>query len=326
MMKFFNRFLLATIFIFTMTTQSIHATEVFLTDEKGTPLDKVMVTIRPKTMSKASTEDNGYPKPGQTESISEELTKFTRNGRITIDYPKSKHSSSPKVPNLVLRAQKIGYKDVKWEPISGNSFRAKMEKITDPQKLINQYPSNTWLAALDWKENEEHKKVFLEQCGFCHQQGSTTLRVNRSEEDWREIMNRMIGYGSRPKGATQKVLPALLSRLYKELLEHPERVEPPKEWGSEVYSTTIREWPLGDSYSQMHDLLAHTNRKIYVGDNLQDRIWELDPLTGKNIVHKVPFQDGDSLGGLLSGRLKTFPKHETFVGVHSLAESSVDGH
>ncbi|MCC5814960.1 MAG: lyase, partial [Leptospira sp.] len=51
-----------------------------------------------------------------------------------------------------------------------------------------------------------------------------------------------------------------------------------------------------------------------------------DPLTGKNTVHKVPFQDGDSLGGLLSGRLKTFPKHETYVGVHSLAESSVDGH
>jgi virginiamycin B lyase len=84
--------------------------------------------------------------------------------------------------------------------------------------------------------------------------------------------------------------------------------------------------PIGDPMSQMHDLLLHSNGLIYVGDNLQDRVYEIDPATGKYTVYKIPPQPGDKLGGLLAGRLHDFPKHETYQGIHSLAESPKDKH
>ena len=84
--------------------------------------------------------------------------------------------------------------------------------------------------------------------------------------------------------------------------------------------------PIGDAMSQMHDLLLHSNGLIYVGDNLQDRVYEIDPATGKYTVYKIPPQPGDKLGGLLAGRLHDFPKHETYQGIHSLAESPKDKH
>jgi streptogramin lyase len=298
----------------------LSAVDIRITDMKGQPLDRAMVTVRNETMHLGSTTDDGFPPHGKEEFISHETSKFTRaNGLASINLPNSEPFS--------IHVQKVGYDTISWQKLPSNqSVVLKMKPTTDPNKLISQYPSNRWVAALDWGEEKEHRKVYMEQCGFCHQQGSAPMRVNRSEEEWREIMNRMIGYGSRPSSASQKVLPRILSDSYKDLLAHPERVSPGPGWGPEVYPIQIREWPVGNSFSQMHDLLAHSNGKVYIGDNLQDRIWELDPKTGINKVHKVPRKDDDELGGLLSGRLSAFPKHATYVGVHSLAESPVDGH
>ncbi len=59
--------------------------------------------------------------------------------------------------------------------------------------------------------------------------------------------------------------------------------------------------PIGDAMSQMHDLLRHSNGMVYVGDNLQDRIYEVDPATGKYTVYKIPPQPGEKLGGPAGG-------------------------
>ncbi len=53
---------------------------------------------------------------------------------------------------------------------------------------------------------------------------------------------------------------------------------------------------------------------------------KIDPATGKYTVYKIPPQPGEKLGGLLAGRLHDFPKHETYQGIHSLAESPKDRH
>jgi virginiamycin B lyase len=74
----------------------------------------------------------------------------------------------------------------------------------------------------------------------------------------------------------------------------------------------------------MHDLLYHSTGKIYVGDNLQDRMYEIDATTGEYMVYELPREEWDQHGGLLGSRLKDFPKHETFAGIHSLAESAAD--
>ena len=65
---------------------------------------------------------------------------------------------------------------------------------------------------------------------------------------------------------------------------------------------------------------------VYAGDNLQDDLIELDPRTNKSAVYKIPRRPGDTLGGNIGGRLKNYPGVGTYVGLHSLAESHVDGH
>ncbi len=303
-----------------ISTTNIFPVSIRVTDKSGKPLDLVMVSAKAERPHLASKDDKGYPHPNKVEHITPDITSFTNsNGTLNLAFPDSNR--------IVLRLRKIGYKDENTQAMSTNaSMNVKMEKVSDLNELVAQYPSNSWVAALDWGEDKNFRKVYMEQCGFCHQQGSFFMRRPFSESDWKDIINRMIGYGSRPTSKAQKKMPSILSKSYKELLDHPEKVKPPRKWESENYGTIIREWPIGDTFSQMHDLLFHSNGKVYVGDTLQDRIWEIDPKTGETIVYKVPRARGDSLGGLLSGRLKTFPKHETYVGVHSLAEAPKDGH
>jgi len=314
----FCKFLVLALFIITHSESS--AISIRVTDKSGKPLELAMVTAKSERPHLASKDDKGYPFPGREELITPEVTSFTsQSGNLNLFFP---------YPDKVLiRVRKIGYRDENLQANSSNaSIHVRMEILTDPNELVAQYPSNNWVAALDWGEEKHFRKVYMEQCGFCHQQGSFFMRRPYSEKDWDTVIHRMIGYGSRPTSKAQKRLPKILSKAYKDLIENPKRVTAPRKWGGELFNTTIREWPIGDSFSQMHDLLYHSNGRVYVGDNLQDRIWEIDPRTGKTVVHKVPHSDNDALGGLLSGRLKTFPKHETFVGVHSLAESPKDGH
>ena len=90
--------------------------------------------------------------------------------------------------------------------------------------------------------------------------------------------------------------------------------------------TTITEWPLGDIFSQVHDMLVAANGLVYVADNIQDRLYEVDPQTNRVTVYKIPHREGERNGGLLAARLRNFPKHDSTSNAHSLAESRVDGH
>ncbi|WP_208720692.1 lyase [Leptospira jelokensis] len=305
-------------FFFTYT--SLSAIQVDVKDSEGKSLDLVMVTIKAEKPQVPPRDDHGYPPEGLEFFITPEVTMFTNpNGKVNISFPYA--------PQVTIRLRKIGYKDINVRPYSNlSSVSFRMEKVTDLGYLVGQYPSNSWVAALDFGEEKDLKKTYLEQCGFCHQQGSFFMRRAFSEGDWEEIINRMMGYGARPHGKAKKKLPGILSNAYFDLLKHPERVKPGRAWGKELYGAIIREWPMGDSFSQMHDLLYHKKTGfVYVGDNIQDRLWEINPNTGKTVVYKVPKQPEDELGGLLPGRLRSFQKHETYVGLHSLAESPVDG-
>ena len=83
----------------------------------------------------------------------------------------------------------------------------------------------------------------------------------------------------------------------------------------------MTEWPIGDGFSQMHDFLLHPNGYIYIGDNLFDRIYELDPESGEYTVYKVPHDPDMRLGGIMGNRFKVFPKMYNYMGVHSFAYS-----
>jgi streptogramin lyase len=284
------------------------------------PLGLVMVTRLPAAPPATDASDHGYPAPGRLQHGALELTRFS-DPQGLVHFPDEGGA-------FRLRLRKPGFKDLSVAPAElHDGLKLTMSPETDPLALAEQKPSNAWTSTLSMAlADADKRKQFMTQCGFCHQQGSAVLRRGLTAPEWEAAIKRMVGYGSRLSSALQKQMPALLENHWKTIHARPELVPGATPWGAHLAHATITELPIGDSFSQMHDLLAHANGKVYVGDNLQDRIYEIDPDSGAYTVYRIPPAPGDTLGGLLAGRLRDFPKHETYQGIHSLAQSRRDGH
>jgi virginiamycin B lyase len=292
------------------------ALSVRVVDAQGKPLTSVMVSLTPQEAAKVDTSDNGYAQSGKPQRAIFESHRFT-NGQGQVDLPESA------VP-WKLRLRKPGFQDVL---IDAKDFKGKALTLpleTDPLALAAQKPSNVWTSTVDFGD-ENLKKEWLLQCNFCHQQGSGFLRRDRTKDEWDAVVKRMVRYGARLSTDGQKKIPELISAHWQKINANPALLPDATPWAGNLSEFSIRELPIGDTFSQMHDLLRHSNGLIYVGDNLQDRVYEINPATGEYTVYKVP-PFGSPHGGLLAGRLVDFPKHETFQGIHSLAESPKDGH
>jgi streptogramin lyase len=264
------------------------------------------------------TADQGYPTPGKVNVVDIDLTRFTdAHGQAT--WPER----GAAVKYLV---RKPGYRDASVDAAAGQAtLRVVLERETDPLRLAEAKPANVWLGALDLGD-EQRKKHFMLQCAFCHQQGNAYLRRERSAAEWHDAIQRMVRYGSRLSSADQKALPELLSQGWRTLHEQPQRLATPAPWSPALADTTITEWPIGDAMSQTHDQLLGLDGKLYVADNIQDRLYQIDPRSHEVTVHKIPHRDGDAPGGLLAARLKDFPRHDSTSNAHSLAQSAKDGH
>jgi virginiamycin B lyase len=284
----------------------------------GKPLSLVMVTRTATQAPAVDASDNGYAAPGKLQQGTFESTRFSdARGHVRLPDAAGEYR---------VRLRKPGFKDHLIEPKALLQSAAwRMEAETDPKALAEQRPSNTWTATL-LPGRDDLRKEFLAQCGFCHQQGSAFLRRERSAEEWSNTIQRMVRYGARLSTEAQKELPALLEAHWKDINAHPEKVPAATPWPAALSTASITELPIGDRFSQMHDFVQHSNGLVYVGDNLQDRLYEINTATGAYTVYRVPPQPGDQLGGLLAGRLRDFPKHETYQGIHSLVEAPADGH
>ena len=137
------------------------------------------------------------------------------------------------------------------------------------------------------------------------------------------IIHRMVRYGSRLADArTRGRCPRSCQPGWRKLREHPIRSPRPR--------PGARRSPARDDHrvaDRRRDVARCTtccspqNGLVYVADNIQDRLYEIDPQTNEVTVYKIPHRDGDKNGGLLAGRLKDFPKHDSTSNAHSLAES-----
>lgn len=293
------------------------ALTVTVQDPAGKPVPTVMVSRQPVSPAVVDTSDNGYPASGKLQQSSVELARFT-DAQGQADIPPAEHPWK-------IRLRKPGYQDLTVPASAMGTQPLVMLPERDPAALAAQQPANAWSSTLDFA-NAALKKEFMLQCNFCHQQGGPQLRRERSADEWSTTMQRMVRYGARLSSQGQKEIPAMLEAHWKKIHADPSLVPAGTPWSPSLAGATVREIPIGDSMSQMHDLLLHSNGMVYVGDNLQDRVYEVDPATGKYTVYKIPPRPGDQLGGLLAGRLRDFPKHETYQGIHSLAESPKDGH
>jgi len=296
-----------------------NAAIIKVTDQANNPLENVMVMQTPVSGYTLDISDMGYPPERKLNRSNSVYTAFTnKHGEVAFS------TYSDKKVRIRLRFPE--YQDVNIQLMGDENKTLSMLPIVDKLLLAESRPANTWLAMLNLKDDVYLKKHYIMQCGFCHQQGSRFFRRPRPKENWEEVNYRMIGYGSRLHDEAQELLPEILSNEYGRLYENPHLIPKGTPWNSYLQHTKITEWPIGDSFSQMHDLLYHSNGMVYVGDNLQDRMYEINPDNGEYTVYKLKRESSDKHGGLMSKRLSSFPKHDTFAGIHSLAESPKDGH
>lgn len=294
------------------------ATTLTVSDPAGQPLATAMVRERAADGPQLDTSDDGYPAPGVARVVVPEITRFTAaTGRVEL---------ADRTAAMEYLVRKPGFQDFSIKPPAGTrELSVTLQPETDPIKLAEARPASSWLGALDLGDRAT-KLHFQTQCTFCHQQGNAIIRMERTPELWSEIISRMIRYGSRLSSADQEALPEKLVEGYRKLRENPQLVPDPLPWSAALAGTTITEWPLGDIFSQVHDMLVAANGLVYVADNIQDRLYEVDPRSNQVTVYKVPHRDGEKNGGLLAARLKDFPRHDSTSNAHSLAESRVDGH
>ncbi len=296
-----------------------HALTVRVVDAAGAPVATAMVTVRLETPPVLDGSDGRYPARGVTHAVAAETTRFTGvDGSVTVV-----DLAAP----MRVRVRKPGHKDVSAGPLApGATTTITLPQEQDAQALADAKPANVWAAAAVIGETPEDQKRFRMQCSFCHQQGSLFMRLNRDETQWRTIIPRMVGYGARLPTRLQESAPARLVSEYARLRANPTALGEPLPWSPQLEGATVDQWPAGDASSQMHDMLVHSNGRVYLGDNIQDRLWEYDPAKGTVVVHVLPHDPTDEPGGIFAARLKAFANSGTYVGLHSLAESTKDGH
>ncbi|MEH6582247.1 MAG: lyase [Halioglobus sp.] len=290
-----------------------HGASVIIKNLQGDPLPQVMVTRTPLVAPPADLSDDGYTPDGVTNTAAAVVTRFSdSSGEVSFAEPEG-------AVGYRIRAQ--GYVDAQLDALPDELV---LQAMTEQQHIAS-YPSNVWLSQLTFGGDEKLKKTFLLNCAFCHQQASPFMRNERTQEQWVSVIERMNTYGARLPDDDHARVAHLLQKEYRELRENPAQVPQPKSWEPHLSSIEMTEWPIGDGFSQMHDFLLHPNGYIYIGDNLFDRLYELDPKTGEYTVYKVPHAEDATLGGIMGNRFKVFPKMYNYLGVHSFSYSKKDG-
>ncbi len=306
------KYLLSLVAVLTIS-QVASAATLTVKNQQGEPLAQVMVTQTPTNLPKSDLSDDGYTPHGVTNTSMAVVTRFTNsNGQVSFDDSKTPYE---------FRARAQGYVDAKFKEAKGTISLTAM----DTAQHVASYPSNVWLSQLKFGGDEILRKNFLLNCSFCHQQASPFMRNERTTEQWNNVFERMNSYGARLPNEDHDQIAELLQKEYRHLRENTDQIPQPKKWESHLSEIEMSEWPIGDGFSQMHDFVLHPNGLVYVGDNLFDRIYEINPDNGKYTVYKVPHEKDAKLGGLFGNRFKVFPKMNNRLGVHSFAISNTDG-
>jgi outer membrane protein assembly factor BamB/mono/diheme cytochrome c family protein len=300
------------------------AATITVTNAAGEPLSLAMVTRTVPGSGNADTSDNGYPQPGIVNQATPQHTRFTNaDGQVTFGTLKIDGQRR-------FRVRGQGYADAVVTAATDDvALDVVLEHLTDPRAIAESKPANLWLSQLDFSWADEpalYREHFLRHCGFCHQPASVFMRTSRTEEQWADIIERMQMYGAMAAEDFVDDLPAGIVGAFRELNEQHASLPDFETWQPHLGAATITEWPIGDGFSQLHDFILHPNGKVYVGDNLMDRIYAFDPATGEYEVFKVPHDEGAERGGILGNRMGTYPKTDNYMGVHSFAISPVDGH
>lgn len=303
---------------------ALEAATIRVTDAAGNPVATAMVTRTIEGADVVDTSDNGYPRPGVVNRVAPQHTKFTGTDGVVQFDPLNIDGQRH------YRVRQQGHADaIVTAADDAATLDVMLQRLTDARAIADSKPSNLWLAELrfPWAERPGRtREHFLRHCGFCHQQANVFMRLTRTEQQWADIIDRMQMYGAMAGEDFVDEAPAGFIESFATLDARYGELPGFEAWRPHLANATITEWPIGDEFSQMHDFILHPNGKVYVGDNLMDRIYAVDPATGEYEVFRVPHDADARPGGILGNRMGTYPKTDNYMGVHSFAISPVDGH
>jgi virginiamycin B lyase len=176
----------------------VAAATLTVNDPSGQPLATVMVRERRADGPNLDASDNGYQAPGVTRIVSPEITRFTdAAGRVTF---------ADRNEPMEYLVRKPGYQDLAIKPaLETRELTVTLLPETDPVKLAEAKPASSWLGALDLGDTAT-KLHFQLQCTFCHQQGNAFIRMERTPDEWRAIIQRMLRFGARLSSQDQRAL------------------------------------------------------------------------------------------------------------------------
>ena len=163
-----------------------------------------------------------------------------------------------------------------------------LERETDPIALAEAKPANAWLGALDIGDDAT-KRHFMLQCAFCHQQGNAFMRMDRTPQavERRHLAHgrlRLAALERRPEGAARHAGGRLAQAAR----------APGAAAGR---GAVVRRLASADDHRvadrrrrcpRRTTCCSAANGNVYVADNIQDRLYQIDPRTNEVTVFKIP--------------------------------------
>ncbi len=185
-----------------------------------------------------------------------------------------------------VEAQRIGYRSqAESVSLARDAVRTDFSLETK-RDVTDQLPASYFYDLLEWP-NAGVRGDFSRACANCHQIGNSMWRKDRSEAEWQELIDRMIGYGGVPffDETRPHLLPVILAAFGPDA--PAPTFEPPPPPSGDAARVVIREWELDPELKPgCHDLeLAEDGRVFTVGG-----MYSLDPATGERGHH--PIQGG----------------------------------
>lgn len=141
------------------------------------------------------------------------------------------------------------------------------------------------------------KKTFINQCGYCHQQGNSLTRQPHTKEGWNATAWRMEGYGAYITYGEHK---RIVDTLSKGFTGKPVVVQQESRYSPELATARVEEWITGDALSFLHDTFVGADGKLYGIDEGHDQFYILDRKTSAIEVIDMPVTD-EVVGGAFRG-------------------------
>lgn len=223
------------------------------------------------------------------------------------------------IPPLTLRARTgAAYADtlLNIEPGVQSDIVLALNRLTDAKLISERLTASAHAASVNWQDDGT-KQDFISQCHFCHQIGNASTRVEKTEQQWRQTLTRMQGYGALITWQNETDFAKTLSANFN---GKPVTAVRTLEMHDGLAGSVMREWAFGGPINYVHDIdISAADGLIYGVDMSADKIWILDRTS--NNIDSVQWPANDlPLGGMFSGAvapLGTFAAHH---GPHSIVE------